>query len=457
MFTTSNKTRFHDSARKWSSFFHDGTDTVHQTLVRGVAGGGKSLLILIKIVEIIRRGNGDRAVLIAPDPFIFKCERILKANGLSIDIIKSLPVKPTKTATTNTATATTTTNTATATASTTTPPDVLIMHLRDFFQVPTTTLQQYDIDPYHVFIDDLQSYFVSAKRKDDVRYSEIAMFIDDLYMKRIHTPLYLWVCFDVLQSADVIFDDHHITSLTHITVSQPRPLNIPEFNLTKILRNSADIIPIIQKTRSEIITTRPQELSALNTLGNVTGGHNITCTPVVYHELLKNTEEKHRKSFITHVLAEVLPQVVDMVASISPSDVAILYEKDDNIDKTALQQLVSTNFHCKTQTINDFAHHDNKDDVILDNVFKVSSFEFQVVVFVVTSEYGDGSIHNMMTRARSHLVMVNANPSSKTNNLTNLTSSDDVHRTIWRHDKKSGQFVRCVDNPTPVKRCCCIL
>lgn len=349
-------------------------DTVFRSLVRGVAGGGKSLLILLKIVDILSKGNGDRAVLVAPSPFIFKCERILKANGLSVNIINNFPLKPT------TLTATTTTTT---TSSTTTLPDVLIMDLNDFFAVPTTTLQQYDLDSYHLFIDDLQSYTVE-EYKGCAKYSEIALFIDDLYMKRIHTQLYLWACFDVLQSNGVDLNDHHITSLTHISTTKRRPLKIPIFDLTKILRNSADIIPVIQKVRTERIRYNSLHLSTSNTLRNVAGGHNITCTPVVYHELIGYAEPKHWKNFITHVLTEVLPSVMDMVASISPSDVSILYDDDVDIDKKALQQLVRHEFNCSTQTIKDFVLNNNKDDVIFDNFSNATSLEFQVVIYLLT-------------------------------------------------------------------------
>ena len=286
--------------------------------------------------------------------------------------------KSTKSTITTMTNTTTTNNTTTSTA---TPPDVLVMDLNDFFAVPTTTLQQYDIDPYHLFIDDLHSF--TAKYYNYAKYSEIALFIDDLYMKRIHTQLYLWVCFDVLQSDGVEFNDHHITSLTHITsYTNPRPLNIPTFDLTKILRNSADIIPVIQKARTQRITAHPQQLSTSNTLGNITGGHNITSTPVVHHQLLEYSNPKHWKNFVTHVLTEVLPSVVDKVASISPSHVGILYYNRDHIDEIALHQLVRKEFNCSTQTIKDFVLKNNKDDVIFDEVSNAVSFEFQVVIYV---------------------------------------------------------------------------
>ena len=69
-------------------------------LVRGAAGSGKSLLLLMKIIELAKSGT-SKTLLIADDPFNIKCCNILTANGVSCDIITTFPRKPVTTASTS--------------------------------------------------------------------------------------------------------------------------------------------------------------------------------------------------------------------------------------------------------------------------------------------------------------------------------------------------------------------
>ena len=402
-----------------------------QTIIRGVAGGGKSLLILMKIVDVFRVQDGDRrrVVLIAFNPFIYKCRRILRANDLTVDIIKRFP--------------TTTNSTTTPSNSTAAPPDVLIIGLKDFFGVPSTTLLEYDIDSFDVFIDDLQSFesLGDFYERRNANFSDIAEFVDNTFMTRVNTPLYLWVCFDMLQCEFLEgYDDNAIKTFTHLNDTSPRHFNIPTFHLTKILRNSADIIPLIQGIRAHELANNPYVRTAAS--NNVTAGHNITCTPVVYHKISENTDALYVRAFVTQRLHEVLPHVARMIEGRSPSDVAILYrvyrQSDNFIDKSALENIVRTNFKCTIQTIKDFELHNNKDDVIFDYWHNSPSFEFEVVVAVKKcAEDHDATFHNMITRARSHLVVVDADVYKR-----QINTPTNMHTVFWKRDDKTGKFVR---------------
>ena len=398
-----------------------------QTIIRGVAGGGKSLLILMKIVDVFRVQDGDRrrVVLIAFNPFIYKCRRILRANDLTVDIIKRFP--------------TTTNSTTTPSNSTAAPPDVLIIGLKDFFGVPSTTLLEYDIDSFDVFIDDLQSFesLGDFYERRNANFSDIAEFVDNTFMTRVNTPLYLWVCFDMLQCEFLEgYDDNAIKTFTHLNDTSPRHFNIPTFHLTKILRNSADIVPLVQDIR----VVRVARTAALRTAAsnNETAGHNITCAPVVYHRISDNTDAQYIRAFVTQMLDEVLPQVARMIEDCSPSDVAILQEYDNIVNKSALENIVRTNFKCTIQTIKDFELHNNKDNVIFDRLINSPSFEFDIVVAVVDYEYDyDTSFHNMITRARSHLVVVDTNTGK-----LEINTPTNMHTVFWKRDDKTGKFVR---------------
>ena len=241
----------------------------------------------------------------------------------------------------------------------------------------------------------------------------------------------------------------------------PRHFNIPTFHLTKILRNSADIIPLIQDLRAGTVAEYPHLRAASS--DNETAGHNITCTPVVYHTISENTDDddddddEYSRAFVIQMLDEVLPQVARMVEGRSPSDVAILYD-NLRIDVSALENLVENlvkkNFKCNTQTIKDLELLKNKDCLIFDEWDNSPSFEFEVVVAVSVSLYPleripftchDVILHNMITRARSHLVVVD--PLGKYEYLKYPTSIPTMH--FWERDEKTGKFVKCVDKSAP--------
>ena len=103
-------------------------DNVRHAEVYGAAGTGKTLITLLKCVEIHRNNATEKTLIIAPDPHNYRCWKTLQANSISAEIINSFPPEDINSS------------------------SVFIVDLKKFFD---GDIMSYYLDLYNVFIDDL--------------------------------------------------------------------------------------------------------------------------------------------------------------------------------------------------------------------------------------------------------------------------------------------------------------
>ena len=166
----------------------------------------------------------------------------------------------------------------------------------------------------------------------------------------------------------------------------------------------------------------------------IADGHNITCTPIVYHKLRKGTDASHKGPFHLKVLGEELNKLLGMVPAFLPSQVAILTE--GSFDSRDINNLISATLRCSTQTVEESIKNNNISDVVFDNMCNTSSFEFTCVLYLRTTSPGSTcQLYNLFTRARSKLVVIDSNVRYPPMTVPS------VHLTTWDVDAK-GQLVQ---------------
>ena len=309
--------------------------------------------------------------------------------------------------------------------------DVIIVTLRSFFEVTAATLNAYDLFNYNVFIDDLQCYDVKF-RSGHATYPEIAAFIDKIYANALVNDLYLWCCFDLLQSASFDFDGRYIISLLYDNANTVRPLKIPIYELTDILRNTEEIIKVVTDVRTQRIQTHNISPCVVQ---EVKKGHSITCAPPVYHKLKQGADGKHQDLFVVERTAEELEKLVKVTPALKPTHIAILYDPFlSHICEQQLRELVRKAFNCNLQTIRESLTDGNVDNIVFDNVYKAMSFETLCVLYVrYQSNVGKREIYSLITRAKSRLVIIDADV------FQPPLTTDNVHLLTWDIDAK-GDF-----------------
>eukprot|EP00493_Phyllostaurus_siculus_P022613 UN22947 len=128
----------------------------------------------------------------------------------------------------------------------------------------------YNLDLYNVFIDDLQT----------VTNSSIKDFVDTQYTNACRTNKYFWVCNDTLQNPN--------------PRTEPLDFSIPRKELTKMLRNSSNIIPLVMEMRKDAMDLLSHDATMFP---EVKPGHNIAGAPVILHQLEDVSSNDDRLSF----------------------------------------------------------------------------------------------------------------------------------------------------------------
>ena len=148
-------------------------------------------------------------------------------------------------------------------------------HIGGLFGVEPDNLKSYDINGYHVIIDDLQSLrLVSYSDFDpNVTFKDVVLFIERVYESLKETDISFWCAVDEGQSYGVDVDNNdYVTTLFNTDDTTSRQLNIPIFLLNKILRNSVEVSIVVQKVRNMRITNNE---ATYMVFGNHSTGHRI--------------------------------------------------------------------------------------------------------------------------------------------------------------------------------------
>ena len=106
---------------------------IRQTVIRGCAGSGITMLFYMKIIDIMENHSNKNILIIAPRTHHLQINQFLIANSVQTTLCKAFS-----------------------------PPvsgGIVIVTLKQFFDVSPSTLQSYNVSNYHVLIDDLQSLY----------------------------------------------------------------------------------------------------------------------------------------------------------------------------------------------------------------------------------------------------------------------------------------------------------
>ena len=125
-------------------------DNVRHAEVYGAAGTGKTLITLLKCIEIHSNNANEKKLIIAPDPHNYRCLNMLQANNISVEIIDSFPPEDINSSC------------------------VFVVDLKKFFG---GDIMSHNLDLYNVFIDDLQT----------ANDSSIKDFVDTQYVNACRT------------------------------------------------------------------------------------------------------------------------------------------------------------------------------------------------------------------------------------------------------------------------------
>lgn len=201
-------------------------------MIRGVAGTGKTVLMLLKIIQLIKfSGTSKKILLLAPYPHHLRCCRLLKSNDIPVicfDKVENLE----KTVAEEPSTAT-----------------VIIMEYREFFTNAETVQKMSNVvQNMHIFIDDihslitdqLQRYSNSAQHYEDEKfclyYEDVAAFITSLISQQgpdeamapdgiqqgPPAALYRWINIDLTQDQFWNFGVEMTKSLSPLRLGKKR-------------------------------------------------------------------------------------------------------------------------------------------------------------------------------------------------------------------------------------------
>ena len=65
-------------------------------ILRGHAGCGKTVLSLLKVVEVLQKNSNDQLVLVAPSPHHLRSLNYLRNNSIHADVVKKFLSKLTR-------------------------------------------------------------------------------------------------------------------------------------------------------------------------------------------------------------------------------------------------------------------------------------------------------------------------------------------------------------------------
>ena len=291
--------------------------------------------------------------------------------------------------------------------------DVIIITVKNFFSVPRQTLMSYDLSLFNLFVDDIHGY-QPYEYENVSTYTAIGDFVNSAYITSSWNNHHCWFGVDEVQQG--WYDSNCEMRLNTAGIlykrGGERKLDIPVVIMDQILRNTKDIVNVMEEARKEQASTCRLETSML--IPNIGCGHHIAGQRVVYHKLMMiGPEERVRSEFICERVEELFHTLSSTSSSPSPqfdfSTVAILFESDYFLSphKSPIEQMLLTKFALGTQTIEQQLLTNNHTNVVMDTCDNIQSYEAAVVVYVRTfgNEYGYHD-YNAISRARTLCMIV---------------------------------------------------
>ena len=293
--------------------------------------------------------------------------------------------------------------------------------VKKFFRVPRQTLLSYDTSLFNLFVDDLHGYQPYVY-EDVSTYHDIGDFVNSAYITSSWNNHHCWFGMDDVQigvsyvSGNV---EYNPTGILYTRSGSERKLDIPVVVMDQILRNTKDIVNVMEDARNKQADHCQLDSSML--IPNIGCGHHIAGQRVVYHKLKKITDDKEWKKVGSEFICTRVEELLHTLTSTSSSStssppqfdfstVAILFEYDGqdlSLHKSPLEQMLLTKFTLGVQTIEQQLLTNNHTNVVMDHCGNIQSYETAVVVFVRRfGGCGDYKIYNAISRARTLCMIV---------------------------------------------------
>ena len=156
-------------------------------------------------------------------------------------------------------------------------------------------------------------------------------------------------------------------------------------------------------------------------LKNLRPGHEISSDVVLHHRL--KADQDYRRDYERFLRDRIYEELKRLATTahchFNMGDVAILFDVDIDLYQysTSITQMLLKDFNISTQTIAEQIKTNNVVDLVVDQCKNVNSFECAAVVVVTRGRRGvvgvggfdAGGLYNVVTRARSKLIILNTN------------------------------------------------
>ena len=251
-------------------------------------------------------------------------------------------------------------------------------------------------------------------------------FIDNHYINACRTNNYFWVCNDFLQNP--------------YTLTKPPYFSIPRKELTKMLRNSSNIIPVVMEARKDVMKWMSHDATMFP---EVKPGHNIAGAPVIWHQLEDVlyrivSSDDDELSFRVQMVRQEMNVLLKGELTFRPSDITILYDINHSDTEQQISDLLKQEFKLDMTTMKDHVKYGNNDKVVFGYGQDCMSHEAPCVIYIED----EGFIYNMyvlLSRARARLTIISTSKDSYLYDL--LKQSEHVSHVKWVHEH-DGNFVK---------------
>ena len=339
-------------------------------VIEGPAGTGKTIVILLKIIYLVRSDTEYNIILFAPYPHNIRCKHFLEKNGVQVLMEETFPLQPLGDAGRGNLIA----------------PIVRIVDLQMFNINVFVDMECYDSAGEnemvnfheHVFVDDMQAMDFSKIRKNYEKPFQILSQLCNFNDKMIH----LWLAFDPAQH------DGYVGQLRHALCDMFE--GVTTYELTYVLRNSRPILRVVDaEYSSEFVSIRKD-------------GHSIN-GPTVDIYVLTNSLNPTRKAFYQQqYLKKELDSIFKKWHDV-PTAIVCHKTSVDNLCSSILKDLEK-----ETCSIKDYIEQGNilnPSQVVLDSMDCVPSFEMPFII-AVTETVFTTLLYVLSSRARTKLVLL---------------------------------------------------
>ena len=395
--------------------------------IEGPAGTGKTLVLLLKIINLVIEESAYNIILMTPFPHTVRCKTFLEDNNVEIQMEEAFPLHPLNA----------------CDRKHPSRPVVRIVDLKKFkkwclpIDYDSDCSDNYrgyiggygdhiEVDAIdclqeHVFVDDMQTVFNAYD--DGVSESECI----ELLSKSCDMPnvdIYVWLAYDTAQNHGSFDLDSSFTNSIRKTIKTCF-CTVNYYELNEVLRNAKPIIEALKEQYECSVSEVPIHLD----------GHSINGPPIDCHILMKS-QKRRRKAYLKGTLQKYLTEWQDVPT-------AILH--DGKSDRDISELCISVLEDLGKQVIDIEKYYEQRstlkrDQIVVDSIKQVPSFEIPLAITVYSNcrKFVSGSDFTLTSRARSKHIFILINANSNDVHDVKRSSYPNARFTITGSERTCG-------------------